>query len=60
MTNKQKVNAVVNAMETMKFFKVQRLPKEFYELNDEERSEAVKIYRRRSGLNKGRPYEETK
>ena len=56
----EKVNKVVNGMETMKFFKVERLPKEFYELTDQEKAEAVKIYRWRNHLNHGRPYEETK
>lgn len=58
--NKDKIDKVVSEMEMLKFFKADRLPKSFYELNDEEKAEAIKTYRRRNGLDKHRPYEETK
>jgi hypothetical protein len=49
--DEKKVNDVVNAMETMKFFsQLNRFPNEFYKLNDKEKAEAVKRYRRRNGL----------
>jgi Mn-dependent DtxR family transcriptional regulator len=57
---KEKVDKVVRDMEAMKFFKMDRLPKEFYTLTDKEKAEAINQYRRRNSLDHGRPYDETK
>jgi hypothetical protein len=51
-----KVNKMVSEMEQLKFFNgLNRLPKEFYRLNDEEKAEAVKRYRMRNGLGGPKP-----
>jgi hypothetical protein len=54
--NEDKVNKMVNELETLIFFSgVQRLPRTFYNLTSEEQTEVIKRYRRRNGLDKNKP-----
>jgi hypothetical protein len=57
--NEEKVIRMVDNLEMLRFFSgLNRLPKEFYTtLNDEEKAEVIRRYRRRNHLDKPPDYE---